>query len=176
MVQPIQTWFDDILVSIQKWLITTLQFEPDQVLLRMEEQSWEDESPPGADQYLILLLGRFDTNQPMVIGGGRYTPYLSRKLTILIRSRSLVDSSLDQKEHLLGLTDITLGHLELERRVLDALLVFAPEDEVGNWLVTWPIEIRGASSPEKGRTNKEWATTTFETNLPMQARVDQTRQ
>ncbi len=95
---------------------------------------WVGDEPPHlqGDHDLVLKLGGIVPDTGWYVGGGRTSFRVTETLEVQIRTRLILDPTGVSRA---WLTHATLGHVQLRKLVLDALVGYIPHDGDGNALI-----------------------------------------
>jgi hypothetical protein len=172
-VAIIPTKLSTIFLSLKARLMSAMSFSDSQVLIDARDDS-DDELPTIAPQYIRI---RRKAVRPLVEesvdGIGRVNPRCLLTVSVWLWTRIALDKP---QEDLLWLTKQSLGHLDGEQALWDALLCYQIVDEDDNWLVTEPIKPRQASVPRKSKKQKEWGRSGLDFDVTFSMILDQTYQ
>lgn len=157
-----------ILPVIRTRIQDVLEFPPERVLPDAREDTEED-VPTQADQFVLLRVGGGDF-VPGIQGAGRLNLQVVREITCTLWTRLETDQIRSDEE---WLANASLGHLQCEHKLWDALATYQPVDGDGNWLVAYPIVPRRFGPPRKGRKRKGWGRSTLAFDVSFTLDVDQ---
>lgn len=118
--------------------------------------------PIAGDFDVLFALGDETPDERVRIGGGRTVNKRDRRATLVVRSRLLLDSVDEAGAQLFDPDD---GHLRLEDAVCDALELFQPATEAGDWLVTEPITLNRLTRPRKLAGSEGWVYSEWEVSF-----------
>lgn len=160
VAEPIPTSLSAILLAIQTRLVEVLSWPEERIVLDARDDPDAEAVQPQADAFLRI---RTEARTPVgetVDARGRKHPHMRARISVTLRTRCDLDKvNSDQ----IALTHASRGHFAAEHKVWDALIVFQPEDDAGNWLVFEPIKPGPATSPRK--PPKGWMGSQIEFNL-----------
>jgi hypothetical protein len=145
MASPIPTKLPAVLRSVRARLVAVLGWPEARVIVDARGDADADSVTVQADRYVRLRV-ESRTPDPNVEGRGRVYPDMHARISVTVRSRTDIDAA---NSDLVALTDESLGHLNHEEDVWDALYCFQPVDSSGNWLVRQPIVPAQATAPRK---------------------------
>src|SRR5262245_40060411 len=113
--------FADILLLLKAQLVTSTGIGSEQVRVVAR-----DDVPPFTGSQHLLLRPRSPVPQTEETwSAGRVVPLVRRSVACILRTPLYVDQS-DMDYH--WLTDTSLGHLQMEEKIVDALVEYFPED------------------------------------------------
>lgn len=174
MATVVRTKLSTILLAIKAQVMTVFGWPAERVLISARREE-EDEPHLQADQYVrIKPLG--SSPEPCWDGGGRINCQAKRRVRATLWTRLALDSPNEDQE---WLTNASLGHLDTEHALFDALAGFQPSDGFENWLVTLPIEPGPANEPAgpaAKRNNDGWGKSATEFTVTYMMDLDQSRQ
>jgi hypothetical protein len=116
-----------------------------------------------ADQYVRIWPRSQTTQGPIVQGAGRLDARVVRRVSVCLWTRLALDEADRDNSWLLH---ATLGHLDAEHKLFDALLGFHPEDADGNWLCYEDCRVVAAAEPSKDRAEPEWGKSEVDVEVP----------
>lgn len=157
-----------ILPVIKQRLMSKLDWPAERVKI-----SLKDDSSHPHQQYLRLWPRSSVSFAIYRHGGGRLDTRVMRRLAVKLYTRLALDESGDDEQ---WLTNATLGHLDVEHAIIDALENYAPVDEDMNWLVYQPMKLQPVSEPDKDAEEPEWGSTVQEYDLSYVLDLDQNDQ
>lgn len=172
MAAQIRSKLSPILLAIRQRVMDVMLFPPERVLIVARDVLAQE---PQADQFVRIRPRGGPIYYPTYEGGGRMDTRVRRSCSATLRTRMATD---EPTQDLFWLNDVSIGHLEKEHALFDALVAFQPTDSDDNWLVTQPLEPKAVTTPEKARGAKmlEWGESTFEFVIHYQLALDQTYQ
>lgn len=144
----------EVVRAVRQRLIDAVPMAPSRVILCACEP--DDVPHAGAQQDVLLRLegespaGTFD-------GGGRYVDLRRRTFAVWPRTRMSLDPVGSDLERL---TRDTIGHLELETAIDDALAGWLAED--GDDAIALPVDIGTFSTPVRDRGDASWVRSRLE--------------
>jgi hypothetical protein len=142
---------------IQQRLETVLGFPPERVILDARDND-DTEYKFQADQYLLLrvLAGKVTDDYE---GAGRNAVVLVRDITVTLWTRLQTDEATSDYQ---WLTNASLGHLQAEEQLYNALAGWQPLDSNGLWVLEEPIYPRPVDRPLKSRKRVGWGRSTVQ--------------
>ena len=108
--------------------------------------------PFSHPQDILIRLGSFRIDEGITFEAGRVATIIHRELFVTIRTKLAIDESEVDTQWVLH---PTLGHFQIEDKVLDALQMFQPVDSSDNWLLTEPRKLISGPEPEKDEKSDE---------------------
>lgn len=159
----------DIVLLLKARLVDRLECEPTQVFVTVQS-----DPPHLVSEFDLLLKLRGERenadDQSPQMATGRICAMRTRQLTLVLRTRKVIDAVGSDEQHL---TEQGISHLRLEARAFDALLQFIPLDVKENWLTHNPVrcglwsEPKAAGSKQTGGygPSSEW----IESSLDLEA-------
>lgn len=167
---PIPTKLSTILKALKARLIAKMGFPQERVLISLQALN-----PPfrsQAEQYCILFPSAGHFPEEIFEGSGRVETRTVRRTSAVLWTRSGLDEE-DRDE--IRLTDQSLGHLDFEHKMFDALIAFQPVDSQNNWLVYQPIKPQAISAPMKAQ-DILWIASEFQFDVDYILQLDQSYQ
>lgn len=161
--------FVDILNATKAHLVKTLGIAGHRIKL-----SARDSLPPFSGSQDLILRPRNPTPAPeWESGAGRVATVFQRPLGVIIRTRLSTDTSDDDSQ---WLTNTSLGHFQMEEKVVDALQMWFPEDSRGNHLVIQPLRMIPSPPVEKDQPETGWGRSDLEFLILYAVDLDQSIQ
>ena len=160
MPTPIPTDLATILPVLRARLVDWVELPLERVgLLQRDDVPFHSQ----ADSYLFLRVEGGTFIMGDVEGAGRINTKERILFSITCRTRLALDEA--NVDYLwMVATEESRGNAILRHKVLDAMMLFQPEDEDGNWLITEPIKPDRTLRPRKAsgnNPNKEWGESTL---------------
>lgn len=138
-----------ILPVMQQRLMAVLGFPKERVKL-----SCRRNTPHPHEQYVVVRPRSHITHQVYRHGGGRADTRVTRRVAVELWTRLALDETGDSEQWLL---DASLGHLDREHQIFDALENFQPLNAQGDWLVYQPLKLYPTSDPDLEEPDEpEW--------------------
>jgi hypothetical protein len=110
-----------------------------------------------AQQDILLRPGGEDSLEGILDGSGRYDDRRTRSLELSVRTRVQLDQA---GQDLTRLTDASLGHVQMEDRLIDGLQNYqVPGDGSDVW--TAPLRLTRLSQPQRLKGDIDWVSSTF---------------
>lgn len=155
MASQIRSRFRSILLLLQSRLVNTLAWDAARVIVTVLDA---DKVPHQMGDQDILIRPRNEScSRDLLEGGGRYTDFRTRKISLILRTRVYLDLS---NADLIRLTDESLGHYALEDSVADILqtwLVVNDDDDAE----AMPVRVLDLSDVRKDRGDDNWVSSEF---------------
>lgn len=167
MASVIRTKLSVILKTVRDRLITKLRFNPSRVSIAVELPTGVPDTQ--ADQTVYLKPLSQAPDDAVTFAAGRVDTRLSRQVAVVLRTRLHLDE-LYSDEALL--TDSSLGHLDVEHAILDALQTFLPTDKDDNALCYEPFQVRPSTMPDKDSPPNGWGQSALVFTLDYEADLD----
>jgi len=161
----VPTKLSKLLPVIQLRLMTALEWPEERVLLALK-----DPTTHPHERYLRLWPRQSVSYQIYRHGAGRVDTRVTRRLAVKLCTRLALDSVTSSKQ---WLTHETLGHLDTEHAIIDALENFQPLDGDQNWLVYQPMKLQPVSEPDLEPEEPEWGCTVQEYDLSFVLQLNQ---
>ncbi len=151
MSEPARTTLPVLVASIRERLQFVLDFPPERVIPDARDDD-DEEFPTKADQYVLMRAGN-GTPTGDYLGAGRNALCLRRDITCTLWTRLQADEARSDEQWLLA---ASIGHLQAEHKLYDALAGFIPADEEGVALVPEPLWPEPVNAPKKSRKRQGW--------------------
>jgi hypothetical protein len=161
-----------ILAQIRGRLRTVLRFPQERVLPDARDDD-ESEGPTKADQYVLIRVSPGRVVKASFVGTGRVASRMERDITVTLWTRLAAD---EQRSDAEWLSHPSIGHLQAEHKLWDALLGFQPVDDDGDWIVAAPIVPESVDAPKKARRRKGWGHSSVRFTVEFVLDLDQTYQ
>lgn len=127
-----------------------------------------------AEQDLVLKPRGMQPDRPITDAAGRVDFRVRRRLSVIVRTRSVVDDADRSQE---WLEDPNAGHFAFEEAVVDALHDFFPADDAGNLLTIEPVKFVGSGDPEQEtKAEPGWGQSQLDFELFYELPLDQSSQ
>lgn len=172
MAAQIRAKLRDILLDVRGRLMEVTGLPPERVAVDARQDADEPDLNLQADQYFLIRV-KGQTPAPGVEGGGRVNTRVKRRIQVCLRTRLALDEA---GRDLLWLTEQSLGHLEREHQLYDALSTYQPTDGKGNWLVAEPIVLEQSTEPRKDKADPSWGRSAVEFVVDFALALDQSYQ
>ncbi len=169
MPTVLRSKFSTILLAVQARLVAKLGFPLERVLVSKKD-------PPffaQGDQFVVVRPRGFRVSEPIVGAAGRVDTRIMRRFTVTLWTRLVLDETDRDTE---WLTDPTLGHLDQENAVIDAVQIFWPATSGDDLLTTYPIRLVDGSEPGELPSAKEWGASTLTFEAQYEISLDQSEQ
>ncbi len=148
--QLVPTNLPTLLLAIQAQAMASTGFPQERVIIwSKEKELWHSQG----DQY-IRIRPRSQMSEPCIIGGGRWSPLVTRKVNVCLWGRLNVDS-FDNDQSLM--TDPNLGFLTAEHALFNALLNFHAQDPNSAGMLCEPLKLGPVKNPSNEMPATEWA-------------------
>lgn len=153
-LRNVSTWLDRILLLTQQKIAETDELLPKTaVAISLTEELLR---PPGVDRYLLLVPGPQRPIQGLITGGGNRSPLKEGQIGVILWTRLYLDAGHIGDEQLL--TNVSLGSLDLFRRILASLQLFDPKTGTNDYYLAEPMrEADGGWLPRRPKGPADWA-------------------
>lgn len=125
-----------------------------------------------ADHFVTIRPRGQQCNRPIEQGAGRLDLRATRRISITAYTRVELDEH-DRDTN--WLRNQTLGHLQLERKILDAVTTFKVIDANGN-LLALPIRPGVWQEPDEEKEDPAWGSSTLDIEITFVVQLDQSYQ
>ena len=123
----------------------------------------EDVPHTTGDFDVLFVIGGETPDVKVIDGAGRNVNLRTREITLVARSRVLLDPvGSDQ----LAMLDVGTGHVQLEDSICNACEIYWPMDEAGNPLAVQPIRLGRLAKARKEKQHPEWIYSEWEVSVP----------
>jgi hypothetical protein len=158
-----------VLTSLQQMISTGTGLDPNAVFIVRRRDHFVN----VAEQSVAIWVRGETPDGPAVEGGGRVNDMRTRLASILVRSRTMMDEN-DRDTN--RLTDYSLGHLQLEDQVYNAVQVLQETDQQSNWIISYPQRFAAFSEPTADPKNTAFSISTMDIKINYVRDLTQTLQ
>ncbi len=145
----------DILPAIQAQLMASLGWGIERVILGTDGTEEDEETHYQAEQVCFVSDAGGTPDLNSIQSMGRFWSVEVSRVEVRLWTRTALDNSSSYQQ---GLLNPQLGHEVYVKAVQNALMLFAPSDSSGNWLVTEEMRPSGRQGPyRRTKVDKDWS-------------------
>lgn len=132
-----------------------------------------DDTPRfGAAQDILLRPMSEEPDVGIIDGAERFDNRRIRSIEVSIRTRLFLDQAGQDSARL---TDVSLGHFQMEDKVVDALEFYYPSDGDTNNALSLPFRVGRLTAPQRLRDDANWLFSTFTVAVQYMRDLDATK-
>lgn len=121
----------------------------------------------NADSDILIRLMEERAVEGIITGSGRYDARMKREIQLIQRVRVYLDQS---GQDFSRITDATLGLIQLEDQVFNAMQEFSPTDEAQN-VLSAPLYLNGPTSSQRESRDQNWITSWYTSYVEYERKV-----
>lgn len=156
-------------LKIREELVARVGLEENQIIFSVLEPQ-EIPHYSAESEVIIQVLNEISVNS-IADYSCRTDARRVRTFRMACRTRMLLDQD---GQDILRLTSETFGHLDLEDRVIDALLCYQAEDISSN-ILDFPLRLSTITQPRRERSDSAWVVSVIQFDCEYSRDVDQSR-